>query len=183
MAMQILGVTRDVAVFVQRDVVRSILHWMVDVDGVVGMVPVEQGVVEPDTQIFRAEGVDLRAEEVSTRRGGSGFIIREFGVPKTEAVVVLGRHDEVFHAGVRGGFCPGGGVIKVRVEVLEVASIVCLRVGAGPTFDPFATRREGVEAPVDEETESVVDEPACVSVGGGGLWYHCLCSLQSMMPL
>ena len=84
--------------------------------------------------------------------------------------MVFAGDDGVFGPGVTGGVGPRDGVVQVRVEVIEVPLIV----GVGDVFkflDPLVAGCGGVDAPVDKQTEPVVDEP--VGSIRGLLWLLC----------
>ena len=84
------------------------------------------------------------------------------GIEHGETVMVFGRDDDVFHAGVLGGFHPGVGIEIRRVEFLGEL-LVFGHGDFAAVHDPFADARHrlvviitgghGIDAPVDEHAE------------------------------
>jgi len=132
---------------------------------ILGVVPVEQRVVEADPQALLAEGLDHGGQEVLAPRGLGGLVVGVRRVPQAEALVVLGGDHEVLHAGVLRRPGPGLGIVEVRVEVVEVL-LVILVLGALVVLDPLVARGQGVEPPVDEHPEPILDEPPGVAALG-----------------
>ena len=131
---------------------------MAAVDGVVRVVPVQQGIVEADLQAFGAERVHEFPEQVAPAGGVGALVVGELGVPHAEAFVVLGGEDDVFHAGLPGHPGPFLRVEEVGVEMVEVLLVVLV----GQAFlvlDPFVPGRHGIESPVDEHAEAGVRPP------------------------
>ena len=122
------------------------------------MVPVDQRIVESDADAFGAESVDEWPDEVLAIRSVGYLEVRVFGVPKTESVKVLGRDDKIFHSGSLGCCRPFGRIVQIGVKILEI-TLVSLVGHPFAAFDTFATRREAVNAPVDEQSETVVCPP------------------------
>src|SRR5882724_8648656 len=115
------------------------------------------------------------------------FIIREFAVELTEAVVVFGREDDVFHAST-----PGNGNPLLRVEVrrveLPVQGVVFLcrdaatliAVGARDTRPADLSAFETDRPPVNEQAESRISPPF------GALrvrWQGCRCDRLGFLSI
>ena len=158
LAVEVLGVLAHVAVLLLLAEGDVIAHGVQAVDGEVGVVPVDEGVVEADLEALGAEGLDQGAEQVAPGGGVGGLVVGEGGVPEAEALVVLGGDDEVLHAGVAGLLGPDARVVEVGVEVVEVLLVVFV-ADVLLVAHPLVAGGERVEAPVDEQAEAVVEEP------------------------
>ncbi len=62
-----------------------VAHGVVQVDRVVGMMPVEERVIEADPDALGPHGLDERPDEVLAVGRTGGLVIRELGVPQAEA--------------------------------------------------------------------------------------------------
>src|SRR5215212_85451 len=139
LAVQVLAVAGDVAVLVGLDVLPVITLGVQPVDRKLGMVPIYEGVVETYLHALGAERLDHRGDEVLAPGRVGHLVIREIRVPEAEAVVMLGRDDEVPHARVPRLSGPLFGAVEVGVEVVEVPLVVLV---ANPLalLDPFVAR-------------------------------------------
>ncbi len=165
LAAQVLGIFGLVARLVQLRAVGMAAHRVQVVDDELRVMPVDDRMVEADFHVLAAESIGHRPDEVFAAGGVGGVVIGQRRVEQAEAVVVLGGDDEVLHARPGGGFRPDLGVVQVRVEVLEIPVVDVI----GDLLDmlhPFVPGGEGVDAPVDEETETILLEPGCVTDGG-----------------
>ncbi len=122
------------------------------------MVPVDEGVIEPDAYALGPERVHRHPDEVLPVGGLRGLVIGVFGIKKAEALVVLRGHDEVFHPGLFRVPRPFLRVVQVGVEEVEIFLILFVRY-ALVVSDPFVTGGERVEAPVDEHAEPRLGPP------------------------
>jgi hypothetical protein len=96
---------------------------MVSVDEEVGMVPVQQGVVEADLEPGYPDRVYVLGDDVLAVRGVHHRVVSQLGVPQAEALVVLGGQYYVFHARPLGLPGPVDGIEQVRLEVARVAFV------------------------------------------------------------
>ena len=87
------------------------------------MVPVDEGVVEPYPQALGPESVHIGQDSNPGRQGCCTLVIGVLGVKQAEALVMLGRHDGVFHPGGFGHLCPLGRIVQIRVKVAEIPVI------------------------------------------------------------
>jgi hypothetical protein len=128
------------------------------VDGVLRVMPVDHGVVEPDLQPLSTKRLDPFPEQVAPDRSIGRLVVRQLRVPQAEAFVVLTGQDCVAHPGRLGVACPLRGVVEVGVEVIEVG-LIRLVGEALAKLDPLVTGRQRVESPVDEQAETCLCEP------------------------
>jgi len=127
--------------------------------GVVRVVPVQQGVIEPHLDPLRPEGVEIFPHQIPAA-GGHRRVIGQFRVEQAEAVVVLGGEHGILHSGPFGGFGPFFRVVFRRVKGVEVGLV--LFVGHPLVLlDPFPPGGDGVQPPVDEHSEPGPREPIC----------------------
>jgi len=140
--------------------------------------------VEADPQPGGAEGAHHGRQQIAPRGRVGGLVVGQLGVPEAEPFVVLGGDDEVLHTRVRRRGRPGVGVVQVRVEMAEVhvvgfvgdlLVIVQVRVEMAEVhvvgfvgdllvmLDPFMAGRKGIEPPMYEQAESVMDEPVGIA--------------------
>ena len=134
----VLAVLRHVAPRVELVdlLLRKVAVGVEPVDDEVGVVPVDEGVVEADVEALGAEGVDDLAEQVAPGGGVGGLVVGVLGVEEAEALVVLRRDDEVLHAGGLGLGGPGLRVEEIGVEEVEV-DLVLLVVDVLDVLDPL----------------------------------------------
>ncbi len=159
LVLHVLAVAIHVAAGVEDVAVGALAEGMEPVHGEIGVMPVNEGVIEADVEALGAEGVHHLAEGVFAVGGVGDLVVGVLGVPQAEALVVLGGEDHVAHAGLAGGLRPFAGLEEVGVEEVEVDLVVFvgdLLIVA----DPLVPRRHGVESPVDEHAKTVVGEPA-----------------------
>jgi hypothetical protein len=157
LGVQVLAVHRDVARLPPPGVV--VPEWVQTVERELRVVPVDERVVQPDAEAAPPEDLGERADQIPPprRRGDREVGVR--AVPQAEAFVVLRRHDDVPHPGVRGEVRPGTRVVQVRLEAVEVPAVL----GVGHSFavpHPLVACREGIQPPVDEHPEASLAHPA-----------------------
>ena len=137
------------------------------VDGKVGMVPVDERIVQTDVQAFVAEGVGVFFYDVLSVGGVGRFIVGVGGIEQTEAFVVFSGEHSVFHSGRLCAFRPLAGVEEVGVEQPEIF-IVFFVADLFVGFYPFVAGGHGIQAEMNEHTEAVVREPCGVPRGFSG---------------
>ena len=161
----------------------------------IAVVPVGLGEVGPGPEALGPESVEDGPEDVGLgvrpegHLGSRDAVVGLLGVVHGEAVVVLGGHDDVAHAGGLGRGGPGGGIESPRVEgprqglvgllvlhvVVHGAPAPGLVLGAdAPGFDdaPLAVRspvHHEAELPILPAGEPGQDEGIGLEVGFGGL--------------
>ena len=129
----------------------------------VRVMPVEERVIEADAQAVGTERVHHRGENVTAVRRVRRLVVGVGGIPEAEALVMLGRDDEILHPGVPRRLRPELRIVEIGIEVLEILRVVDFRGDPFVVLQPFVACAEGVEAPVDEHAEPVMGEPACVA--------------------
>ena len=137
------------------------------IDREIGMVPVDQGIVEADAQPFCAEGVDIRAHQVAAGGRVGRFVVGVLAVEQAEPLVVLRRQDGVFHTGRFRLTRPFFRIEQIGVEVFEIQVVAVFR-DAFVVLDPFMAGGHGVQPPVDEHAEAVMREPCGIARGLAG---------------
>ncbi len=131
---------------------------MAAVDRIIGMVPVDKRIIEPDFQAFSPESIYKLPDYIPSERCVCRLIISVFGIPQTESLVVLRRQNNILHSGFLCTFRPFLGIIKVRIKSLEILLVV-LRCDPFTVLHPFMTGRKGIQSPVDEHSEPCVGPP------------------------
>ena len=162
LAVQVLDVLALVALLVERRPPRVVAQGVHVVDPELGMVPVDDRVVEADAQAAGAERIHHRPDQVSPGGRVGGLVVGQRAVPQAEAVVMLGSRHEVLHAGAGGSLGPTIRVVQVGIEIVQVAFVVADRDFLLLHY-PFVARRQGIQSPVNEQAEAVVYEPAGVA--------------------
>ena len=162
LAVQVLDVLLLVAPRIEFGAARVIAQGVHVVDDELGMVPVDHRVVEADAQVAGAERIHQRPDQVARGRGVGGLVVGQRAVPQAEAVVMLGGHHEVLHAGAGRGLRPTVRVVQVGIEVVHVALVVVDRDLLLLHY-PLVAGGKGIQSPVDEQPEAVVHEPAGVA--------------------
>ena len=125
---------------------------------IIRMMPVEQRVVETDLQTRLAESVHIFADQIPAAWRVGGLIVRQLAVKKTETVMMLRGQYSVFHAGI---LCDPGPFLRVIIHWVEFLEERLIVLNGYPlcAADPFAAGGDGVQAPVNEHTETVLAEP------------------------
>ena len=126
---------------VQRTGFHVVAKRVMAVDRVVGVVPVDQRIVEADLQSLGPARFHEGTDQVATGRGVRRLVVGQVGLEQAEAVVMLGGDDGVLHAGRLGITRPLAGVVEVRVEVVEIRLVI----GLGNAFaglDPLVPRSQ-----------------------------------------
>ena len=131
---------------------------MQGVEREVGVVPVDQRIVEADFDPLRTESFDILLHKVAPERCLRDLVVGELRVEHAEALVVLRREDAVLHARPLRGLRPLLRVEEVRVVVREIP-VIRLVVEILGLFDPLMARRRSVKAEMNEHPEPVVDPP------------------------
>ena len=136
---------------------------LVDVAGPLARLPlvaeIARRIVESDEEAFLAEGLGDHGRDVPAVGRPGDLEIAEGRVEHAEAVVVLGREDDVFHAGELGQAGPFAGIERGRVEGRGQGVILPDEVVRGVEERPGDLRPHlGVRAPVDEQAEAGVAE-------------------------
>ena len=124
----------------------------------IGMVPIDDGIIEADLEPFGAEGVDVFAHEVAMRGRVGRLVIGQLGIEQAEAVVVLGGEHGVFHAGLFGELRPLFRVVIHGIKFVEIG-LIGFHGDTLLAAHPFAARRNGVQPPMDEHAETILPEP------------------------
>ena len=93
----VLRVAAHVAALVLLFGVGIVPAGMEGIDGEIGMVPVDEGVVKADMQPLRPEGVDKFPHKIPSGLGVGAFVIGVGRVEQAKAFMVLGGQDGVFH--------------------------------------------------------------------------------------
>ncbi len=130
-----------------------------------GVVPVlSLGIVEAQFDaIFLARRGKFLQRIALERGAGVNIEIIHGRVKHGEAVMVLGRDDDVFHPGVAGNFHPFLGVKFHWIELLDERRVVRDRnllvehdpfAEVGHLFAPISPGRYGIDAPVDKHSKS-----------------------------
>lgn len=136
------------------------------VDREVGVVPVEQRVVQADPQTLGAHRVDELAHQVTAGRVHRG-VFGQGRSEQAETVVVFGGQHRVTHPGLPRGSGQLTGVEEVGIEPVQVTVVLLLRHGL-PAAHPLVPRRQAVQAEVDEEPEARRLEPPGADGGISG---------------
>ncbi|OPZ86709.1 MAG: hypothetical protein BWY76_00820 [bacterium ADurb.Bin429] len=169
LAAQILGIARLRAVCVHFVAVRRVaIRADMRINDVVGMVPVNERVVEPHAHPLFSEGIHHRVQQVAARRRVWRLVIGELAIPQAEALVMLGCDDEVLHPRAGGGARPRPRVVEIRIKVPEVDVVDFIR-NLLVMLHPLVAGGQRIQAPVNEEAKTVMDEPGGIARGGQGL--------------
>ena len=128
------------------------------VDGIIGMMPVDERIVKTHFKAFFPESVYPHAQDVLSIRRVGGLVIREFGIEQAKALVVFRGDHCILHAGGFGHLRPGMRVEKVGIEIVEVLLIFFI---GEPfvVFHPFVTGGQGIKPPMYEHAKPVVSPP------------------------
>ncbi len=158
LAVQILGVLLLVPALVELVLVRVVALGVHVVDQEIGVVPVDERVVQSHLQAAGAEGVEQRTQEITPGGRLGGLVVGQLGVPEAEPLVVLAGDDHVLHPRGRRPLGPLLGVIQIRIETPEVPLVPGV-IHLLDVLDPLVPRRQGVQPPVNEHPEAVVEKP------------------------
>ena len=122
------------------------------------MPPVDQRKIESDLQPLFPHSIDILPNQVTMAGRVGRLEIRILRVIEAEAIMVLCRHDHIFHPGIFRCFCPLSHIqitwVK-GVKVLPVLVIGHLLIA----HDPLTPCRNAVKSVVDEHPESGFGEP------------------------
>ena len=126
--------------------------------GVVRVVPVQQGVVQPHLESLGPGSGQEVGHHVPAQGGVGGLEVGILAVEQAEAVVVLGGEDDILHPCPSGGFDPLCRVVVRGGELPEIGQVVLLRHLLGAAH-PLPPGGDGVQPPVDEHAEPGPAEP------------------------
>ncbi len=109
----------------------------------VRVVPVNQRVIEADSQSLRTKGVHDKTQHVFAKGRARDLVICLLRIPQAKTVVMFGREHKILHARLAGDPGPLSWVEQIGVEMLEELLVILV---AHPflTFDPFTPRRKSV---------------------------------------
>ena len=88
--------------------------------------PIEERIIEAYLYTLFSEGVNVLANEVTTKGGVGNLEIGILGIKKTKALVMLGGEYYIFHTRLFSRSCPLLCIKKVGVEVLKVLAVLLL---------------------------------------------------------
>ena len=131
---------------------------MAGVDREIGMMPIDERIVEPDANPLGAERIAEFLYDVAPERGVRDLVVRELRVPEAESLMVFRRKDGVFHSGRLRRLRPLLRIEEVGVEILEIL-VVFLLADAVRHLLPLAFGRERIEPKVDEHSEAALSPP------------------------
>ena len=134
------------------------------IDEEIGVMPVDERVVEPDLQPFGARGGNVFAHEVTPERRLRDLVVGRLRVPQTKSLVVLCRENHVLHAGPLRAPRPIAGIEEVGVEARQISICVGDWICALTILRPLMTGRHGIEPKVDEHAKAVVRPPRTAGV-------------------
>lgn len=134
------------------------------INGKVGMVPVDQGIIKAHPEPFRPERFHVFLHQIPPRGGIGAFVVGVLGIEHAEAFVVLGGEHGVFHARRLGRLGPGVSVIEIGIEMLKIFLVFFLR-NALPAFHPFMPGGQGIQSPMNEHAEPGSGEPFRIAGG------------------
>jgi len=126
--------------------------------GIVGVVPVDDGIVESYFQPFSTEGVEEFPDQVAAPESGSQFIIGELAVKEAVAIMVLGRENGILHAGGLGQPCP---FPCVKLPGMKGIYVLLVSLGGDTLIGlyPFPPRRHGIRPEMDEHPKPGLPPP------------------------
>ena len=114
--------------------------------------PVHQRVIESDAQSFCASGVHVFAHQIATRALLRSVVIRELGVPQTEAFMMFSSHHHVLLPGSFGEASEIARRIGLGLELRCERHVLVDRYGL-VLHRPLMTRASAVQAPMDEHAK------------------------------
>ena len=130
----------------------------VTVLGEVGVVPVDDRVVQANFQALGTERLEELGDDIASKGGLGRFPVGGLGVVEAETVVMLCGEHGIFHAGFTCGARPSAGVESIGIELIEVRAIKLLGhllIAA----NPFAASGDGVQTEMKEKAEAIVQIP------------------------
>lgn len=137
--------------------------------------PVEVGIIKMKPDAMTLAGVGQLFEHVASKRGGvNDIVVRLPGLEHRETVVVTRGEADIACSGILDGLDPGIGVESRRVERPSRLRIF-LVVEVGVVKIPFTLPEEAVNAPMQENAETVVGKglPCCKILRGRGVRRCC----------
>ena len=144
----------------------------------VGVMPVHDRVVDAEPEPGAVRRLCQGLERVPVvRRGVDDVVARHLRIEDREAVVVLGRDDDVLHPRVLGDVGPRVGVEPCGVEAVDIRLVFGDR-DVRPAHDPLADAadplsivragRHRIRAPMNEHSEPCLAPPGHAGVALGG---------------
>src|ERR1035438_589069 len=128
---QELPVPHDVPAAGRLNELPVVAAGMQSVDREVGVMPVDQRVVEADAESPRTERVDQWPNQIFPQRSMAHGVVGQRRVPEREALMVLGGEHHVAHPGAGRLVRPEPGIMQVRVEMLEVRAVLLVGEALG----------------------------------------------------
>ena len=127
---------------------------------VIGVMPVELRVVEEQLEALLSALLGERLEDIFlVRRSRDDVVVGHPGVEHREAVVMLARDGDVLHARGLRERNPLGRIERHRIELRR--QLLVIGDGDSPVVhDPLTVAEHAVDAPVHEQAEARVLEPA-----------------------
>ena len=132
------------------------------VDREVGMVPVEQRIVEADPQPLGPERVDHLPQQIATGRGVGRLVIGVLRIPEAETFMMLGGDHKILHSGLSGRARPLRRTKQIGIEEIEIDLIILVR-DHFTAANPLVPARHRIESPVNEHPESIVNKPGRIA--------------------
>ena len=159
----VFRIAAHVAALVELLMIDLIPERMKHVNGEIGMVPVNQRVVEADPQSLGPERIHDFAQQIASGRRIGNLVIGIFRIPQTESLMVLGGDDEVLHPRFTRRLGPLFRIEEIGVEEIEI-DLVGFVIDLLVMANPFVPRRHRIKPPVNEHAETIVREPGGVSL-------------------
>ena len=125
---------------------------LIAIVGIIGMMPIQQRIIQADLEALGAEGVHKLAHGVPAEGGVGGFEIGIPAIEQAEAVMVLGGEDGVFHAGLARHGRPGAGIEIRRRKLPKIGQVIGLGHTLGGAH-PLPARGDGIQPPMDKHAE------------------------------
>ena len=122
------------------------------------VVPVEQGVIQAHAEALGAHRVHKLPHKIAPTGGVRALIIRQLGIKQAEAVVMLGRQDDILHSGPLCAAGPVSGIVGLCRKFLHI-TLVLFGGDSGVAHIPFAASGDGIEAPMQEHTKTRILKP------------------------
>ena len=131
---------------------RVVVFWEIRV------VPVDQGVIQAHAEALGAHRVHKLPHKIAPTGGVRALIIRQLGIKQAEAVVMLGRQDDILHSGPLCAAGPVSGIVGLCRKFLHI-TLVLFGGDSGVAHIPFAASGDGIEAPMQEHTKTRILKP------------------------
>ena len=128
------------------------------VDRKFGVMPVNHRIIETNLQSFGTERVQKLAHDILAVGRVHYVVIGIFGIKQTKSLVVLGRQHRVFHTRRLCFSCPLAGIVKIGIEMIEIALIFLLG-NKFRRFAPFVARTKRIQSEMNKHAKAVMHEP------------------------